>query len=127
SPARPGPARSACGGRRSRPRSRSAPWRAGCSPSRSAGGPPSPLDAAVALARLPVAVRHLAESRDPDAERVDWRGTATLSLGLFCGVFALTRGDVLGWGSGVIVATAAAAAVLLAAFVAGGGAQGDAI
>jgi EmrB/QacA subfamily drug resistance transporter len=76
------------------------------------------LDAAVALACLPVAVRHLRESRDPDAERVDWRGTATLSLGLFCGVFALTRGDVLGWGSGVIVATAAAAAVLLAAFVA---------
>ncbi|MFL6184178.1 MAG: MFS transporter, partial [Actinomycetes bacterium] len=76
------------------------------------------LDAAVALACLPVAARHLRESQDPDAERVDWPGTATLSLGLFCGVFALTRGDVLGWGSGVIVATAAAAAVLLAAFVA---------
>jgi EmrB/QacA subfamily drug resistance transporter len=76
------------------------------------------LDAAVALACLPVALRHLRESQDPDAERVDWRGTATLSLGLFCGVFALTRGDVLGWGSGVILASAAGAAVLLAAFVA---------
>jgi predicted MFS family arabinose efflux permease len=32
-------------------------------------------------------------------------------------VFALTRGDVLGWGSGVILASAAAAAALLAAFV----------
>jgi EmrB/QacA subfamily drug resistance transporter len=75
------------------------------------------LDAAVALACVPVAVRRLRESQDPDAERVDWWGTATLSAGLFCGVFALTRGDVLGWGSGVILASAAGAALLLAAFV----------
>ena len=33
-------------------------------------------------------------------------------------MFALTRGDVVGWGSGVILASAAGAAVLLAAFVA---------
>jgi EmrB/QacA subfamily drug resistance transporter len=76
------------------------------------------VDAAVALACLPVAVRRLRESRDPDAEKVDWRGTLTLSLGLFLGVFALTRGDVLGWGSGPILASAAGAALLLAAFVA---------
>jgi MFS family permease len=50
------------------------------------------LDAAVALACLPVATRRLRESRDPDAEGVDWWGTATLSAGLFLGVFALTRG-----------------------------------
>jgi len=76
------------------------------------------LDAAVALACLPVAVRHLRESSDPDAQRVDWRGTVTLSTGLFLGVFALTRGEVLGWGSGVILASMAGAALLLAAFVA---------
>jgi EmrB/QacA subfamily drug resistance transporter len=76
------------------------------------------LDAAVALACIPVAVRRLRESSDPDAEGVDWPGTATLSLGLFFGVFALTRGDVLGWGSGVILASAAGAVVALAAFVA---------
>jgi EmrB/QacA subfamily drug resistance transporter len=75
------------------------------------------VDAAVALACLPVAVRRLRESRDPDAGRVDWWGTLTLSLGLFLGVFALTRGDVLGWGSGPILASAAGAALLLAAFV----------
>src|SRR5215218_2411988 len=75
------------------------------------------LDAAVALACLPVAVRRLRESRDPDAEGIDWWGTLTLSLGLFLGVFALTRGDVLGWGSGPILASAAGAALLLAAFV----------
>jgi EmrB/QacA subfamily drug resistance transporter len=76
------------------------------------------LDAAVALACLPVAVRHLRESRDPDAEGVDWPGTATLSAGLFCGVFALTRGGVVGWGSRPILAAAAGAVLLLAAFVA---------
>jgi EmrB/QacA subfamily drug resistance transporter len=75
------------------------------------------LDVAVALPCIPVAVAHLRESRDPDAGRVDWLGTATLSIGLFLGVFAMTRGDVLGWGSGVIVASAAGSAVLLAAFV----------
>jgi EmrB/QacA subfamily drug resistance transporter len=76
------------------------------------------LDAAVALACLPVAARRLRESRDPHAERVDWWGTLTLSLGLFLGVFAMTRGDVLGWGSWLILASAAGAALLLAAFVA---------
>lgn len=76
------------------------------------------LDAAVALACLPVGIRRLRESRDPDAEGVDWWGTLTLSTGLFLGVFALTRGDVAGWGSGLILASAAGAALLLAAFVA---------
>jgi EmrB/QacA subfamily drug resistance transporter len=75
------------------------------------------VDAAVALACLPVAVRRLRESRDPDARKVDWWGTLTLSLGLFLAVFTLTRGDVLGWGSGPILASAAGAALLLAAFV----------
>ena len=75
------------------------------------------VDAAVALACLPVATRRLRESRDPDADGVDWWGTVTLSSGLFLGVFALTRGDVAGWGSGLILASAAGAALLLAAFV----------
>jgi len=76
------------------------------------------VDVAVALSCLPLATRHLRESRDPDASTVDWRGTATLSAGLFLGVFALARGNVLGWGDGVILASLAGAVVLLAAFVA---------
>jgi EmrB/QacA subfamily drug resistance transporter len=76
------------------------------------------VDVAVALACLPVAIRHLRESRDPDASTVDWRGTATLSAGLFLGVFALSRGNAVGWSDGVILASIAGAAVLLAAFVA---------
>jgi EmrB/QacA subfamily drug resistance transporter len=76
------------------------------------------VDVAVALACLPPARRHLRESRDPNATTVDWRGTTTLSLGLFLGVFALTRGGVVGWGDDLIVASLAGAALLLAAFVA---------
>jgi EmrB/QacA subfamily drug resistance transporter len=76
------------------------------------------VDVAVALACLPPARRHLRESRDPNATTVDWRGTTTLSLGLFLGVFALTRGGVAGWGDDLIVASLAGAALLLAAFVA---------
>jgi EmrB/QacA subfamily drug resistance transporter len=75
------------------------------------------VDVAVALSCLPLATRHLRESRDPNAGTVDWRGTATLSAGLFLGVFALARGNTVGWGDEVIVGSLAGAAVLLAAFV----------
>jgi EmrB/QacA subfamily drug resistance transporter len=75
------------------------------------------VDMAVALPCLPVAMRHLRESRDPSASTVDWRGTATWSVGLFLGVFALIRGGVLGWGSAVVLASLTGAAVLLGAFV----------
>jgi len=74
------------------------------------------VDVVVALVCLPVAVRHLRESRDPAARTVDWRGTLTLSAGLFLGVFALSRGDALGWGSAIVVGSFAGAALLLAAF-----------
>ena len=69
------------------------------------------VDVAVALSCLPLATRHLRESRDPNASTVDWRGTATLSAGLFLGVFALARGNVLGWGDGVILASLAGALI----------------
>jgi predicted MFS family arabinose efflux permease len=74
------------------------------------------VDVVVALVCLPVAVRHLRESRDPAARTVDWRGTLTLSAGLFLGVFALARGDALGWGSAAVAGSFAGAALLLAAF-----------
>jgi len=68
---------------------------------------------AVVLAR-----RHLRESRDPAAKPVDWPGVVVLSAGLFAVVFAVLRGNALGWGSTAIVALLAAGAGLLAAFVA---------
>jgi EmrB/QacA subfamily drug resistance transporter len=57
------------------------------------------------------------ESRDPHATGVDWAGLVTFSGSLFLLVFALVRGNSLGWGSTEIVAMLSAAVVLLALFV----------
>jgi len=61
--------------------------------------------------------RHVTESLDPRAPRVDGPGLVTLTGGLFLLVFALLRGNDAGWGSAEILASFAGAAVLLAAFV----------
>jgi len=59
----------------------------------------------------------VAESRDPNAAGVDWAGLVTFSGSLFLLVFALVRGNTLGWGSTEIVAMLSASAVLIVAFV----------
>jgi EmrB/QacA subfamily drug resistance transporter len=76
------------------------------------------MNLALGVPAVVLARRHLRESRDPEAKRVDWPGVVVLSAGLFALVFAVLRGNALGWGSTAIVALLAAGAVLLAAFVA---------
>src|SRR5690349_7688277 len=66
---------------------------------------------------LLLAARHIHESRDPDPPPVDWPGVGTLSLGLFAGVFAVLRGNALGWTSTTVLACLALCAVALGAFV----------
>jgi EmrB/QacA subfamily drug resistance transporter len=70
------------------------------------------------LACLAIVRRHVAESLDPRAPRVDRAGLVTLTGGLFGLVFALLRGAELGWGSPAIIGSFAAAVALLAAFIA---------
>jgi EmrB/QacA subfamily drug resistance transporter len=70
------------------------------------------------LACLWIVRTYVAESLDPRARRVDGLGLATLTGGLFLLVFALLRGNELGWSSAAIVASFAGAAALLVAFVA---------
>jgi EmrB/QacA subfamily drug resistance transporter len=67
---------------------------------------------------LMLAMRHIAESRDPDPPPVDWAGVTTLSLGLFAGVFAVLRGNALGWTSSTVLGCLVLCVVALAAFVA---------
>ena len=58
----------------------------------------------------------IAASKDERAHRVDWIGFVTFSGSLFALVFALVRGNDLGWSSTTIVALLVASAVLMVAF-----------
>ncbi|KJS60273.1 MFS transporter [Streptomyces rubellomurinus] len=75
------------------------------------------LNVPIGAAALLVTYLKLAESRDPNATRIDWAGVVAFSTGLFLLVLALVRGNAEGWGSGLIVGLFAGAAVLLAVFV----------
>ncbi|MFF2045689.1 MFS transporter [Kitasatospora sp. NPDC058170] len=75
------------------------------------------LNIPIGAAALVVTYLKLAESRDPNATRIDWAGVVTFSSGLFLLVLALVRGNAEGWGSTLIVSLFAGAAVVLAAFV----------
>ncbi len=76
------------------------------------------LNVPIGAAAIAVTVWKLAESRDPNATRVDWAGLATFSTALFLLVLALVRGNDEGWGSTTIVSLFAGAGVLMAAFTA---------
>ena len=66
---------------------------------------------------LPLALLRLDESHGP-AGRVDLPGLALVSSGLFGIVWALVRGNAVGWGSPEIVGSLLAGALLVAAFIA---------
>jgi EmrB/QacA subfamily drug resistance transporter len=76
------------------------------------------LNVPIGVAAIAVTFLKLAESRDPNATRIDWGGLATFSTALLLLVLALVRGNDEGWGSPLIVSLFAAAGVLLLAFAA---------
>jgi EmrB/QacA subfamily drug resistance transporter len=76
------------------------------------------LNVPIGLAAIVVTYWKLAESRDPNATRIDWGGLVTFSSSLFFLVLALVRGNAEGWGSTLIVSLFAAAVALMVAFVA---------
>ncbi len=63
-----------------------------------------------------ITLTKVAESRDPRTRRIDWIGFVTFSASLFALVFALVRGNDLGWGSTTIVGLLVASGVLMVAF-----------
>jgi EmrB/QacA subfamily drug resistance transporter len=75
------------------------------------------INVPIGLAAIGVTYWKLAESRDPNATRIDWGGLLTFSSALFVLVLALVRGNDAGWGSLSIVSLFVVAAVLMAAFV----------
>jgi EmrB/QacA subfamily drug resistance transporter len=79
---------------------------------------------AIFFVNLPIGVAafvggvvQLRESREPAGGRADWGGTALIIGALTALMFALIRGNALGWASPAIVALFAAAAVAFAGFV----------
>jgi EmrB/QacA subfamily drug resistance transporter len=74
------------------------------------------LPVGIALALL--AARRLHESRDPAAGRLDLRGAAAFSAGVFLIVLALIRGNPDGWASPLVLAGLVGGPLALAAFVA---------
>lgn len=69
----------------------------------------------IALLTLAIAAGAIAESRDPDAKRLDAAGIVTLSLAVFGLVYVITQGPALGLSSSIAIA--AATAVCFAAFI----------
>jgi EmrB/QacA subfamily drug resistance transporter len=76
------------------------------------------LNVPVGIAAVGMTYAKLAESRDPNASRIDWAGLVTFSSALFLLVLGLLRGNEEGWGSTMIVSLLAGAGVLLALFIA---------
>ncbi|MCW2502193.1 MAG: major facilitator transporter, partial [Actinomycetia bacterium] len=74
------------------------------------------LNVPIGIVLLPLARLRLAESYAPGA-RLDVRGTALISLGLFGIVYALVNATSDGWTSGPVLAGLIGGAVLVAAFV----------
>ena len=72
----------------------------------------------IGVAAFAAGVARLRESRDPVGGHADWPGTALITAALTALMFALIRGNALGWASPAIVALFAAAAVAFAGFVA---------
>jgi EmrB/QacA subfamily drug resistance transporter len=76
------------------------------------------INPVLAVAGIWIAVRHVPESRDPEApRRLDWRGALLVLGGLGGLVYGLIAASTLGWRNLVVVASLCAGAVLLAAFI----------
>ena len=71
----------------------------------------------IGVAAFAAGVARLRESRDPAGGRADWVGTALITGALTALMFALIRGNALGWASPAILALFATAAVAFAGFV----------
>ncbi|MFI6165525.1 MFS transporter [Nocardia sp. NPDC051052] len=75
------------------------------------------INVPVGAVLLVLAYLRMPESVKPGGRRTDWLGSVLLTGGLLAGVFALIRGNSVGWTSAEILGLLGAAAVLLIAFL----------
>ena len=71
----------------------------------------------IGVAAFAIGVARLRESRNPAGGRGDWAGTALLIGALTALMFALIRGNAMGWASPAIIALFTTAALALSGFV----------
>ncbi|WP_067690039.1 MFS transporter [Nocardia jejuensis] len=72
-----------------------------------------PIGVVIVIAALAL----MPETTRASGRRTDWLGSVLLTAGLVSGVFALTRGNAMGWTSATVLGLACAALVLLACFL----------
>jgi EmrB/QacA subfamily drug resistance transporter len=76
------------------------------------------INPALAIPTVAIALRHLPESRDPNAQRgLDWVSAALAFLGLGSLVYGLIAASDHGWQSPIVIGALAAGVVLLVVFV----------
>src|SRR5256714_6115042 len=72
----------------------------------------------IALPAIWIALRHVPESRDPEAARgLDWRGAVLALAGLGTLIYGLIAAPGRGWADATVIAALATGMLLLAAFV----------
>ncbi len=75
------------------------------------------INVPIGIGCVALAIAKVGESRNPGNARIDWIGTVTFTAALFLIVFAIIRGNALGWTSATILGLFAGGGVLLVAFV----------
>ncbi len=77
------------------------------------------INVPIGIVAVLLTLAKISESKDPTKRRVDWVGFVTFSVALFLLVFALVRGNDLGWGSTAVITMLVGAAVFFAGFIVG--------
>lgn len=75
------------------------------------------LNVPIGIVALFVTVLRVSESRDPRARDVDWAGAVTFTVALAALVYALIRGNDVGWTSAELLGMYALSAAMLGAFL----------
>lgn len=75
------------------------------------------INVPVAAVALALTLWHMPESRDRDAQRIDWVGAALAVCGLGCLTYGLTLASEADWSDARVIAALVIGAALLAAFV----------
>jgi EmrB/QacA subfamily drug resistance transporter len=76
------------------------------------------INPVIALPTILIALRHVPESRDPQAASgLDWAGALLALLGLGALVYGLIAAPARGWGDGLVIVSIVAGVLLLAIFL----------